>query len=117
MVLDAINTYCKTLRLPTVAQIVDDALATARREDWSLEAFLLHLLEQEMEGRRERRITRSKQLIFLRERHWKPLSKSGYPFESGDKSHSSAQATLSIAQTISSSLDCRELGKPTWSLH
>jgi DNA replication protein DnaC len=58
MALDAISTYCKALRLPTVAQIVDDALATARREDWSLEAFLHHLLEQEMEGRRERRITR-----------------------------------------------------------
>jgi len=58
MTLDAISTYCKTLRLPTVAQVVEDALTTAQREDWSLETFLQHLLEQEMAGRRERRITR-----------------------------------------------------------
>ena len=58
MALDAINTYCKALRLPTMAQVVDDALVTAQREDWSLETFLHHLLEQEMAGRRERRITR-----------------------------------------------------------
>ena len=58
MALEAINTYCKALRLPTMAQMVDDALVTAQREDWSLETFLHHLLEQEMAGRRERRITR-----------------------------------------------------------
>ncbi len=58
MAIDAINTYCKALRLPTMAQVVDDALVTAQREDWSLETFLHHLLEQEMAGRRERRITR-----------------------------------------------------------
>ena len=58
MALDVINTYCKALRLPTIAQVVDDALLTAQREDWSLETFLHHLLEQEMDGRRERRITR-----------------------------------------------------------
>ena len=58
MPLDGINTYCKALRLPTIAQVVDDALDTAQREDWSLETFLHHLLEQEMAGRRERRITR-----------------------------------------------------------
>jgi DNA replication protein DnaC len=58
MPLDAIRTYCKTLRLPTVADVVEDALVTALREDWALEMFLQHLLEQEMTGRRERRITR-----------------------------------------------------------
>ncbi len=58
MAIDAINTYCKALRLPTIAQVVDDALLTAQREDWSLETFLHHLLEQEMAGRRARRITR-----------------------------------------------------------
>jgi DNA replication protein DnaC len=56
--LDAITAYCKTLRLPTIAQVAEDALATAQREDWPLETFLQHLLEQEMAGRRERRITR-----------------------------------------------------------
>ena len=58
MPLDAIRTYCKALRLPTVAQVVEDSLLTAQREDWPLETFLQHLLEQEMAGRRERRITR-----------------------------------------------------------
>jgi DNA replication protein DnaC len=56
--LNAITAYCKALRLPTIAQVAEDALATAQREDWPLETFLQHLLEQEMAGRRERRITR-----------------------------------------------------------
>ena len=58
MALDVIHTYCKALRLPTVSAVVEDALSAARREDWPLETFLHHLLEQEMAGRRERRITR-----------------------------------------------------------
>jgi len=58
MAFDAIHTYCKALRLPTISQMVEDAVSTAQREDWSLETFLHHLLEQEMAGRRERRITR-----------------------------------------------------------
>lgn len=58
MALDAITAYCKALRLPTVAQVVEDALVTAQREDWPLETFLQHLLEQEMDGRHDRRVTR-----------------------------------------------------------
>ena len=58
MALDAITACCKALRLPTIAQVAEDAIATAQREDWPLETFLQHLLEQEMTGRRERRITR-----------------------------------------------------------
>jgi len=58
MPLDTIRTYCKALRLPTVAQAVEDSLITAQHEDWSLETFLQYLLEQEMAGRRERRIAR-----------------------------------------------------------
>jgi len=50
--------HCKALRLPTVAQIVDEALNIARREDWPLETFLQHLLEQELSGRRQRRVER-----------------------------------------------------------
>jgi DNA replication protein DnaC len=37
---------------------VADTIQTAQRENWSLETFLLELLEQEMEGRRLRRIER-----------------------------------------------------------
>jgi DNA replication protein DnaC len=58
MPLDAIRTYCRTLRLPTVSDVVEEALTIAQREDWALETFLQHLLEQELAGRRERRITR-----------------------------------------------------------
>ena len=58
MALDTIRTHCKVLRLPTVAQVVEQALATAQYEDWALEVFLEHLLEQELDGRRERRIAR-----------------------------------------------------------
>jgi len=58
MSLDAIRGYCKALRLPTVAQVVEETLAISQREEWPLEAFLQHLLEQEMDGRRDRRIAR-----------------------------------------------------------
>jgi len=58
MSLDAIRGYCKALRLPTVAQVVEETLATSQREDWPLDTFLQHLLEQEMAGRRDRRIAR-----------------------------------------------------------
>lgn len=51
-------TYCKSLRLPTLAEVLPDTLARAAREAWSLETTLLHLLEQEVEGRRHRRIER-----------------------------------------------------------
>jgi len=50
--------HCKALRLPTAAQIVGEELELAHREDWPLETFLQHLLEQELSGRRQRRIER-----------------------------------------------------------
>jgi DNA replication protein DnaC len=58
MSLDAIRAHCKALRLPTVAQVVEEALVTSQREEWPMETFLQHLLEQEMAGRRQRRIAR-----------------------------------------------------------
>jgi DNA replication protein DnaC len=53
-----IQAYCKILRLPTVAQVFEESLSVAQREEWPLETFLQHLLEQEMAGRSARRITR-----------------------------------------------------------
>jgi len=41
-----------------MANVVEDAVVTAQSEDWALEMFLQHLLELEIAGRRERRITR-----------------------------------------------------------
>jgi len=55
---DTLRQQCKALRLPTVAHILEDAIALAQREEWSLETFLHYLLEQEMTGRTQRRITR-----------------------------------------------------------
>ena len=55
---DVLRQHCKDLCLPTTRQIVGDALETARREDWPLETFLHFLLEQELTGRRQRRMER-----------------------------------------------------------
>jgi len=57
--LETIRSHCRTLRLPTVAHVVERTLSTAQSEDWTLETLLLHLLEQELEGRRERRVVRA----------------------------------------------------------
>ena len=42
----------------TLAESVPQAVDLATREDWSLETFLDHLLEQEVSQRRHRRIER-----------------------------------------------------------
>jgi DNA replication protein DnaC len=55
---EVLRQHCKALYLPTAVQIVDQALETARREDWPLETFLHYLLEQELAGKRQRRIER-----------------------------------------------------------
>ena len=55
---EAIRLYCKALRLPTMREVAGETIARAERESWSLETFLAHLLEQEVEGRRRRRIER-----------------------------------------------------------
>lgn len=65
--LEMIVQYCKTLRLPSVAETVPEALQLAQQQEWSLETFLLYLLEQEATGRQQRRIDR-----FLREAHLPP---------------------------------------------
>lgn len=58
MAFDTLKQHCHTLRLPTLAQAIPDAIQLAQREDWPLETFILHLLEQEIAGRLVRRITR-----------------------------------------------------------
>ena len=49
-------TYCKSLRLPSLGDVLAETLTRAQRESWSVETCLLHLLETEVEGRRRRRI-------------------------------------------------------------
>ena len=63
--LDTIRQHLQILRMPTAVQIVEDLLATGLREDWSLETFLGELLEQEMEGRSQRRIERLQKAAHL----------------------------------------------------
>ena len=56
--LETIQQHFRVLRMPTAVQIVAETITTAQKEDWSLETFLSEILEQEMEGRRLRRIER-----------------------------------------------------------
>lgn len=56
--LEQIQQHLRTLRMPTAVEIVGDLLTTATRETWPLETFLSELLEQEVEGRSQRRVER-----------------------------------------------------------
>jgi DNA replication protein DnaC len=56
--LETIQQHFRTLRMPTAFQIVEETIIAAQKENWSLETFLSEILEQEMEGRRLRRIER-----------------------------------------------------------
>ncbi len=56
--LETIQQHFRSLRMPTAVQVVAETMVTAQQENWSLETFICDLLEQEMEGRRQRRITR-----------------------------------------------------------
>ena len=55
---EQIQEQLHTLRMPTAVQVISDVLETATRETWSLETFIAELLEQELEGRRQRRTGR-----------------------------------------------------------
>lgn len=50
--------HLRALQLPTAARVADDLLATTLREDWSPERFARELCAQELEGRRQHRVTR-----------------------------------------------------------
>jgi len=65
--LEAIDQHCQQLRLSTVRQIVPEALTLAQQQEWSLESFLVYLLEEEISQRRQRRIER-----YLRQSHLPP---------------------------------------------
>ena len=53
--LEQIQQHLRTLRMPTAVETVAELLSTASRETWPLETFLCELLEQEIEGRSQRR--------------------------------------------------------------
>ena len=56
--LERVRVQCKALSLPTLARVAEEVVATAVRENWSLEAFAAELLGHELEGRRQHRIER-----------------------------------------------------------
>lgn len=56
--LERLQQHFRTLRMPTAVDVVGDLLTTATRENWPLEKFLAELLEQELDGRHQRRIER-----------------------------------------------------------
>ena len=65
--LEAIGQHCQQLRLSTLGRIVPEALTLAGQQDWSLESFLVYLLEEEINQRQQRRIER-----YLRQAHLPP---------------------------------------------
>lgn len=56
--MDAIQEQCRLLRLPTISHLAGQAVQMAQAQEWSLESFLLYLLEQEVAERQQRRIVR-----------------------------------------------------------
>ena len=58
MTLNAIAGHCKTLHLSALAEALPRTLTLAQEQNWTPEAFLLELLEQEIDCRQERRIER-----------------------------------------------------------
>jgi DNA replication protein DnaC len=56
--LEALQLRLRSLHLPTAAQVSGEVVLQAQQANWSLEAFACELLDQELEGRRQRRIAR-----------------------------------------------------------
>ena len=87
--LEQIQQNLHTLRMPTAMEVVGDLLTTASRETWTLETFLGELLEQEMEGRRQRRLDRLQKASHL---------PAGKTLTSFDQEHLSLQLRRQLAQ-------------------
>ena len=56
--LETLQLRLRSLHLPTAAQVSEEVVHQAQQANWSLEAFACELLDQELEGRRQRRIAR-----------------------------------------------------------
>ena len=87
--LEQIQQNLHTLRMPTAMEVVGDLLTTASRETWTLETFLGELLEQEMEGRRQRRLDRLQKASHL---------PAGKTLTSFDQEHLPLQLRRQLAQ-------------------
>jgi DNA replication protein DnaC len=76
-IVERLERHLKDLRLPTMRECFSDEAERARKNAVSHEAFLLELVEREVDDRRQRRIER-----FLRESKL-PLEKNMQTFEMG----------------------------------
>jgi DNA replication protein DnaC len=56
--LETLQLRLRSLNLSTAAQVCSELVVQAQQANWSLEAFACELLDQELEGRRQRRIQR-----------------------------------------------------------
>lgn len=56
--LETLQLRLRSLNLSTAAQVCSELVVKAQQANWSLEAFACELLDQELEGRRQRRIQR-----------------------------------------------------------
>ncbi|MEE8462249.1 MAG: ATP-binding protein, partial [Acidobacteriota bacterium] len=63
--LETLQQNFQTLRMPSAVQVVEETIASAQKENWSLETFLNEILEQEIEGRHIRRTERLKKAAHL----------------------------------------------------
>ncbi len=112
--LEQIQQHLRTLRMPTAVEIVGDLLTTATRETWPLETFLSELLEQEIEGRSQRRVERLQKSSHL------PAGKTLAAFDQKKSAlapHPPAGSTVHRricrpAPKICLSLDCPEWKNP-----
>jgi DNA replication protein DnaC len=56
--LETLQLRLRSLRLPTAARVSGEVVRQAQQANWPLETFACELLDQELEGRRQRRIAR-----------------------------------------------------------
>jgi len=105
--IEQLQQHLHTLRMPTAVEVIGDLLTTATRETWSIEKFLAELLEQELEGRRQRRTERLQKSSHLPAGKTWPISNRNISLCVCAASWlNSAPVILSIALKIYSSLVC-----------
>ncbi len=63
--LETLQQHFRTLRMPSAVDVIEETIASAQKENWSLETFLNEILEQEIEGRHIRRTERLKKAAHL----------------------------------------------------
>ena len=79
---DSIIAYAKDLRLPSIWKNYTEATAVARDKNWSVEQFLLYLLEIESNARVEnRKKSQMRRAVFPEYKYLHELSKNDLPID------------------------------------